>query len=448
MRFTRHITTFLTPALLLGSVAVSAEKPRARGVIKPVVAESSDRAEVSTALKTKLDDKTIDLIDGELTLDDLVNLAEENNPILKRARARIASAQGDSLQAGLWENPKFDTNNPQVFAGRNSAFNGGFAQEIPVMGKKRLDRAAGEKAVHQQQYAYVQDRIELLTNVRQQFFTVLAAQRRVQVYSDLYEITRSSTKTAYKVFEAGESGKIDALLLQIDSETVSANLANSERLLEGARRQLAATVGVQYVANRKMKGRLDERPPEYDDLILKEFVTNQSAQIQIARLDIDRNQILLRRADVEKYPNPYIGPAYNVGVSPGQDAFWFNISFPIAVWNRNQGGVASARANVRQSQENLNATQLDQLRKLADAYARYQAAQAQADKYRDEIIPHTIEAYKFAREGWREKTIDMLRFLQTQRTVVEAHVTNLSILESLWQSSAELAGLLQLDQFP
>ena len=447
-RLTRDLATVLTPglALLWSSWSACAESPKSLQKIRPVAAEY--QVQNSYLVKEEDADSGTSTSSDPLTLETLTQMAEENNPILRRNRARVAASQGDALQLGLWENPKFDTNNPQVFAGRNSAFNVGFAQEIPVMGKKRLDRAAGEKFVHQQQYAYVQERMDLLTNVREQFYKVDAAQRRVKLYKLLYKLTQQSANSAQKVFEAGQTARVDALLLQIDSETVAANLANSERLLTGARKQLAALIGVPSVAHEEVKGNLHERPPEYDDQVLQQFVTSQSAIMQIAKLDVDRNRIILRRAEVEKYPNPYVGPAYQVGVVQGQESFWFNISFPITVWNRNQGGVASARASVRQAEEQVNATQLDQLKKLADAYSRYQATQVQADKYRQEIIPRTQQAYHFVLEGRKHSAIDQLQFLQAQRTMVETHVAYLGILENLWQAAADLAGLLQLDQFP
>src|SRR5262245_34219021 len=74
-----------------------------------------------------------------LSLEDLEQLAQANNPILARDQARVESARGQALQAGLYPNPHFDTNNPEVFAGHNSTFNVGFTQEFVVKGKLQLD---------------------------------------------------------------------------------------------------------------------------------------------------------------------------------------------------------------------------------------------------------------------------------------------------------------------
>src|SRR5579871_5203284 len=127
-----------------------------------------------------------------LTLDRLEDLADQYNPILPRDRAQIDAARGQATQAGLWKNPRFDTNNPQVFNGRTTLLNIGFQQEIPVMGKTRLDQAAGNEVARQQEFNLIQDRLTVFTNLRQQFYQVLADQRRIQVLSEMANVLRQS----------------------------------------------------------------------------------------------------------------------------------------------------------------------------------------------------------------------------------------------------------------
>src|SRR6185437_17083553 len=133
-----------------------------------------------------------------LTLQRLEELADQYHPILPRDRAQIDAARGNATQAGMWNNPRFDTNNPQVFNGRTSLLNVGFQQEVPVMGKKRLDQAAANEVARQNEFTLVQDRLIVFTNIRQQFYQVLADQRRIQVLTELVGVLRSSYETGQK----------------------------------------------------------------------------------------------------------------------------------------------------------------------------------------------------------------------------------------------------------
>ena len=382
------------------------------------------------------------------TLPELEAIANTSHPLLQRDLSRIDSARGDALQAGLYPNPRFDTNNPQVFAGQNSTFNAGVQQEFVVMGKKRLDRAAGVKVVQQNEFAYVQDRFGLLTASRRQFYIVLAAERRVRALKKLRDVTSSSVETGRKLqADAGEIPPIDVLVLRIDNERVEAELENRVRILRGERKQLAALVGDRSIGEDQFEGNLYVAPPQYDEEIISRFATLDSAYVQIQKLEIERNEILLQRACVEPYPNVNLGPAYQWGLTNGSEQFWLTVTFPIPTWDRNQGNIQSSRAEVAASRMNLEAIQLDQLRQVADTFSQHRGLRMKAAKYKDEIIPNTLRTLQLAKDGYRKGEYDFPRFLQIQRTFVEVNMDYIDLLENVWTTAAQLSGLLQLESF-
>lgn len=383
-----------------------------------------------------------------LTLIELTRLAEENHPMLRRDTARIVASEGEALQVGLYPNPEFNTNNPEVFAGRNSSFNAGIMQEIVVKGKLRLNRAAATQGVRQSQLAYVHDRYSLFTAVRSRFYATLAAQRRVEIFTRLSTITAAAVKTAEQRVEAGIGERTEVLLLTIDYERVQADLQNAQRLLIGEREQLSAVVGLPGLVDGKLVGALTASPPEFDEEILRQFVTTESAPVRIAAIDVEKQRILLQRAEAEPYPNITVGPSYNWGVAPGQNQFWLTFTFPIPSSNRNQGNIKAARANIHQSVEDLGTVQLELLRRVASALSRHRGARTQAERYRSKIIPDSVEALRLAKSGFDRGVFDFAAYLQAQRTVVETNITYVGLLETVWTTAAELAGLLQLERFP
>lgn len=387
------------------------------------------------------------VINGPLTLDQLENLAQAYNPILQRDLARIESARGGALQASLYKNPRFDTNNPEVFAGRDSLLNVGIQQEIVVKGKQRLDTAAANQVTREAEIAFHQDRFGLLTAVRFQFFTVLAAKRRVQVLEELLTITRQAMETGRKLEKAQETSRIDTLLLTNDYQQIQANLSRTRSILNGERKQLAAVVGVAEVQTADLLGDLSGPKPEFDEELVRQYAVTSSTSVQHAHAEITRNEIVLQRAKVEPYPNINVGPAYQFGVKPGNEQFWFTITFPIPVWDRNQGNIRSAQADVRNAQETLRTIQNDQLQLVADTLAHYKGARRLVDQYEREILPNLQRTLRLAQEGYAKGVFDFARYLQAQRTVVEANLNYLDALADLWTTAAKVAGLLQLEQF-
>jgi outer membrane protein, heavy metal efflux system len=384
---------------------------------------------------------------GPLTLDRLEDLADQYNPILPRDRAQIDAARGQATQAGTWNNPRFDTNNPQVFNGRTTLLNAGFQQEIPVMGKKRLDQAAGNEVARQQELTLFQDRISVFTAIRQQFYQVLADQRRIEVLVDMAQVLHRSYETGEKMRMAGTATRADVLMLRVDWQRAEANLLSARALLDSDRKQLGALVGIPGLVDRDVIGNLSGDFPIFDEKMLKDFVTLQNSQVRFAQAIIAQAKLQLRRAEVEPFPNPYMGPAYQYGLLPGAEQFWFNIQFDIPVLNRNQGGIRAARGNLKAAEENLVNVQYTLLNQAYNVLGQYRAARELVRKYESEILPNSREVFRLAQEGYEKRLMDFATFLTFQRGLVQANSDYLDALLNLWTNAVQLAGLLQLEKF-
>ena len=384
-----------------------------------------------------------------MSLEQLEHLARAENPILRRDLARIDAARGHTLQAGLYPNPRFDSGNPvAAVSSRESIFSVGVIQEIVVQGKLRLDREAAERQVKQAQLAFDEDRLALLTAVRRQFYVTLAGQRRVEVQANLLKVLTSALESIRLLQKAGETSKIEILLLSVDYRQIEMNSQRSRALLEGEYKKLAATVGVPGLVIPAVAGDLMLAPPEFDEGMLREYLTALHTSLRIAQLDVDRNNILLKRALVEPFPNIHTGPAYSVGNHAGTAQFDLNLTFSIPVWNLNQGNVQAARSNIRAVLEALGVLQNDLLHRGADALSRYRAARRVVEQYRTQILPQTAEILKLTQAGLKGGVFDFPRYLQAQRAVVETNSSYIDALEALWTSAAEVAGLLQKEHFP
>lgn len=383
-----------------------------------------------------------------LTLDQLEDLAQAHNPILQRDLARLESARGQALQAGLYPNPRFDTNNPEVFAGRNTLLNVGVQQEIVVKGKLRLDAAAAQQQVRQAELTFNQNRLNLLTSVRRQYYTVLVAQRRVTTLTRLVEIVRAAQETGRKLEKAGETNRIDTLILTVDMQQVQANLQRSSTLLTGERKQLAAVVGVPGVETAGLSGDLSAPPPDFDEEVVRRYAVSGSTLIEYAKAEVTRGRILLQRALVEPYPNINLGPAYQFGVVPGSDQFWLTVTFPIPAWNRNQGNIRAAVANIRDAEQGLKVVQNEQLQRVADVLSRYYAARQLVENYERSILPNVVTVQKLSQEGYSKGVFEFARYLQAQRSVVETNLSYVEALDALWGAASDLAGILQLERLP
>ncbi|HEY1603912.1 MAG TPA: TolC family protein [Pirellulales bacterium] len=390
---------------------------------------------------------------ASLTLDQASELAVRNNPILVRARAQIDSKMGIAIQAGIPPNPRYDTNNPQVFAGGQSQYNAGFCQEVPVKGKLRLDRAAAMQDVEQARMGYIRQRFELLTAVRQQFYHMLAQERRVAVLEQLVQIASKSHSAAQQREKAGQVAETDVLLLLTELQQAQIALENSRTILAGARRALAATMGIPAFPIQDALGDLTANLPKFDEEPMRQFIATRNAAVVEAQLQIAQNRFLYQRARVEPYPNPYVGPAIAFGPSSGSNGgngaqLWINMQMNIPVWNLNQGNIRAANANIRDSVASVGVLQNDLLRQAAETLATYRTARDRSLRIGEEILPTAERTQRLVRNAYDVGQMDVAPVLQAQRALTQVNLDYIETLETAWMSAATLAGLLQVESFP
>jgi cobalt-zinc-cadmium efflux system outer membrane protein len=313
-----------------------------------------------------------------------------------------------------------------------------------------LDRAAANEIVRQREYAFLQNRFALLMAMRQQFYTVLAAQRRVEVLRELRDIMAAAVRAAERRRQATEGTLPEVLLAQTELQRAEIGLQNGLTTLDAERRQLAAIVGRPDITFDRVAAPLDSGFPDFNENGLRDFVVTQNTQVQIARLEIERNEILVRRARVEPYPNVTVGPAYsnNLQLAPNTQQFWFTVQFDIPTWNRNQGNIDSSRADVQDSLAALGVLQNDLLRQVEDALGRYRAARQSEERIRREILPTAQRAQQLAKNGYEQGVLDFATFLQAQMSLSEAALSYIDALQDVWTIAAEIANLYQLERFP
>lgn len=380
-------------------------------------------------------------------LADLQTLAEGNNPALREASAAVSEARGRAWQAGLYPNPAMGGGSQQL-GGSDSQYIATVTQTIVTNGKLRLDRAAICREVTQAQLKYMRTRFDLLTVIRQQYYTMLAAQARVRALRDLVGIAKKSGESAQRLRKGGEVTKVDSLLLEIELERAEVGLENAETQLDATRRQLAAQIGLPDLVVGEVQGSLEGQLPDYEAELVARGYLSQNALAQIARVEVDRARILLQRAEVEPRPNVGVYGAYQYNNLPLHDQAQVLLTVTVPLWNRNQGAITAAQAKVSQSRQTVQRVENELTAQLAGAVGRYLAAQQLVARYETKILPRAVETFSITQKGYNAGEFDFLRLLQAQKTLVESYLGHINAQEVRWVSAAEVSGVLQHEQFP
>jgi cobalt-zinc-cadmium efflux system outer membrane protein len=387
-------------------------------------------------------------VKGGITLEELIMLAESNSPTLRQAAAAVESARGNAVQVGLYPNPSLIGGANQI-VGNQSQYYAALSQEIVTKHKLQLNRAAATQAALQTEQEFVLTRFQLLTNVRQGYMMALAAQRRNEVLIRLVEIATKSMQAAERLQQAGEGTRTDTLLFEIEVEKAEVAVENSEAKMKATRRQLAAIIGIRDMDIGRINGNLLESLDHIAQQVLLDGYVPFNASVQIAQLEIERSKYLIRRAEVEPFPNVTVYAGYQRQIEPAlHNMGLLTLSLPVPLWNQNQGNISSAYANLTKAHADVDVIQNTISKQMADAGGRYRISDQQAQRFERKIVPKAREGVKIIQEGFSQGQFDFLRLLQAQRILVESNLGFIDALETRWGAAADMAGLAQIEEFP
>jgi cobalt-zinc-cadmium efflux system outer membrane protein len=386
-----------------------------------------------------------------LGLPELIRLTLEQNPRLAQAAYAVDAARGRAVQAGMYPNPTVSVNLDEL---GDRTGPGGIntlplvSQEIVTAGKLKLSRAAGGRAVDQATFALTAERYNRFTAVRQSYFELLTLQRRITILRQLVKLAEESIERTKSLLEGKLVARLDLVQLEVELERLRAELEATQRETPAAFRRLAAIVGMQSLPYAEIGGSLDLLFPDYDLENARLAVVATHPDIQSARAGVERAQLLLRRAQAEPYPNVTVGAGYVRQNQNRSDDWVIGASIPVPLWNRNQGNIAAAHAEVGEALQLVGRVENELVERLAEAFRGYAASRERAERYRGSILPRARETYKLSLEAYQGGQFQYLRVLEAQRAVAQADLEFNRALGEVWKSAAEIAGLLLEDEWP
>jgi outer membrane protein, heavy metal efflux system len=385
-----------------------------------------------------------------LGLPDLIRLTAERHPRLAQVAFAIDAARGRAIQAGLYPNPTVHVTGTEISdrTGPGGIWTTSASQEVVTANKLGLSQAAAFREVDQATLNLIAERYRVFTEVRQAFFEAVTLQRRAEILTGLMNLAEQSVENAEKLRKAKEAAELDVVQLEVDLERYRAELEAAQRALPAAYRRLAASAGVQDMPVSRLAGDLDLPLPAYDLDRVRVYVLGIHPELRSAQVGVERARLVLRRAEVEPVPNVTVGAGYTYEGQTRSNDWEIGVSVPVPLWNKNQGNILAARAQVSEAISQVGRVQNDLVNRLATAFSTYAAARKRAERYKTAILPKAQRTYQLSLRAYQGGQFEYLRVLQAQRAVAEANLELVRSLGEMWRAASEIAGLMLEDQWP
>lgn len=386
------------------------------------------------------------VLPARLTLAELESLALQRNPTLTRADARINAARGEWLQVGLRPNPRVGYDGGEIGNEGRSGMQGAFvSQEFVTADKLLLSQTVMNREIERLQQEFAAQQQRVVTDVRRAFYDVLAAQSSMDLARDLSQIGQKAYDTSQNLFKSGNVSEVDVLQARIESEQAKIMLENARNRHLTAWQQLAVVVGEPSMPPRPLDGDLRSAVPELSFEKASQRLMAESPELATAYAALAKAQAGLGRAYADRYPNweAQAGAQYD---NATQDTVAnVQISVPLPVYNRNQGGIRQAQAQIAAAQADVARVELLLQQRLGKAFEPYRNARVQTEAYRARILPDAKRSLEIAVKSYEAGEVGFLGLLNVQRTYFQTQVAYLEALRQLRDSAESIEGLLLTD---
>jgi cobalt-zinc-cadmium efflux system outer membrane protein len=117
------------------------------------------------------------------------------------------------------------------------------------------------------------------------------------------------------------------------------------------------------------------------------------------------------------------------------------VALPLPLYNRNQGNIDKALADVRTDQAEIRRVQLVLRDQMADSFRRYQSSLRQTERLKQAILPNTEENLKLATQLYVAGETAFTPVLLAQQSYFESRVAYVEAVTELHKVVTEINGL-------
>jgi len=361
----------------------------------------------------------------ELTLEQCINLALKQNPLILSSLEQYQASLARVNQAKALAQPSLDYDNdmqPKFFnlKGTGETYLG-VSQSLEFPGKRML---RGKIATTESQ-EILQDidllKLDIIFLVKEVFYDLLLAQEKLQYAEQDQQLAQDFLQKAELKYSAGDVAKVEALRAQVEASKAANEIRVAQNEVRLATARLNFLLAKKKYAPLKIQGTL-KRPRSRIDL---DTLIQRALMI---RPEIKRLNLTLEKEGLQK-KQAYMSylPDFDLGLSKhwieGEGNFWdFALSIPIPLffWQPMKGKVAEAQANIaslqREAEHLKNAITLE----VEEAHMNAVTAQNQITLFEEEIITQAEEVYNMFNFSYQEGEIGSIELIEARRTLLEA----------------------------
>lgn len=391
------------------------------------------------------------------TINEIVALAQNQSAELTALEKEAEAKQALAVQSGALANPTLE------LQGSTGSLSGspdersasiGINQEIPLNGKLRLRREAGQREAEAAQRQRDNAARLLREEVSVLAFDLALADKRRELAADLVGLNRDLVTIAEERFKVGDIPELDLNLAKVELARAESRLIETERDGLPLRIRISSLTGLDGASFELSDDLATPVVSQTSQELLKQALASRP-DLQALALERGKAETETRLAEVEALPNPTVGffaqrqrsstELGDLSSISSNTQLGVRLSMPIPIFDRNQGGRAAARSRLEATASRRLALERTVTAEVEAACSRLSASARILALFKQGIIPQLTENLKLTQEAYRLGEIGMLAVIEEQKKFFEVNDGYLAALHGRSVAFVKLESAVGID---
>jgi cobalt-zinc-cadmium efflux system outer membrane protein len=374
------------------------------------------------------------------SINEIVTLALKHSAELAALEKEATAKQSLAIQAGTISNPTLElqgvtgslTGSPE-----EHSVSIGINQELPLYGKLRLRREAGQREAEAAQRQRDNTARLLKDEVSTLALDFSLTAKRQELAAELIKLNRDLVTIAGERFKAGDIPELDLNLTKVELARAESRLLEVERERIPLRIQIASLTGLkENDVNLSDKLFTPITSPIPQDLV-KQALASRPDLLALA-LEREKAETENRLAKAEAIPNLTVGlfaqwqrgstELGGMSSTSSDTQLGLRLSMPIPVFDRNKGGRAAAQSRLDAADSHRLAMERTITAEVEAAISRLASSERILSLLEQGIIPQLTENLKLTQEAYRLGEVGILSVIDEQKKFFEVNDSYLSAL--------------------
>jgi cobalt-zinc-cadmium efflux system outer membrane protein len=360
-----------------------------------------------------------ELSSSEYTLNQVVQLALQHNPVMSGAEAVLEQSQGQRVTAGAYLNPTITGS-----AGRGSIRDPSTGvsvtertitveQPVEWLGKRAARQRAADAGLAGALAGMDEAKVVLMAEVKAAFFQLLFAQHDAQLARENLKTVEDLVKLVHARVSTREAPKFELVKATVELQKSKKDLARADNALLVARAKLNTVTGKVLGEGFAIQGEFETVRSGLDLGLLTEQALDRHPVLRRQQHVVEQAEFTIEQERASRMPNVAVIGQYHR--EAGDESIMAGLSVPLPIWYRREGEISAAMGAHRRTQAERARMQQELEQTITQHFQEVRTAQAQMQVFEQGLLFQAKEALDIAQFSFRHGVASLLEVIDAQR---------------------------------